>query len=87
MVSPLTGRGGVHPVGSLISMEEWESLLHGAGHVISHKRKLSYCHILRTKDARLDPGGVSGLSLLTSYLMNVKAKTIARRREAGPLRI
>lgn len=85
-MSPLTGRRGVHPVGSLISVEEGDCLLHGAGHVISHKRKLSYCHILRAKDARLDPRGVSGLSLLTSYLMNVKAKTIVRR-EAGPLRI
>lgn len=83
MVSPLTGRGGVRPVGSLISIAEADCLLPGAGHVISHKKKLSYCHILRAKDAHLKPGGVSGLSLLTSYLMNVKGKPLREGEMQG----
>lgn len=86
-MSPLTGRGGVRPVVSLISMAEADSLLHGAGHVISHKRKLSYCHILRAKDAPPETRG--SLWAVPPYFLSYERerKTIARRRDAGPLRI
>jgi hypothetical protein len=70
------------PYGISLVREEGDCPLNGADHVINH---LGFCHVSRAKDDRKEPGGLSGLSLLISCFMKVKAKPPeeGRMRVAG----